>query len=77
LEETGVRCELIDFADAIQYHHGDRPKVVAYYRMRILDAIAFEANEEVDQILWLAPVDAISKLSYETERGLVQTVTDA
>ena len=76
-EETDIRCELIEFADAVAYHHGDHPKVVAYYRMRILEAIAFEANEEVDEILWLPLPHAVAKLSYPTERDLLQKLAEA
>jgi 8-oxo-dGTP diphosphatase len=72
-EEAGLRCELGDELDPACYtDHRGRPKVVRYWRMRALDGgEAFEPNEEVDELAWLAPDEAARRLTYEHDRDLV------
>ena len=47
-----------------------RPKTVRYWRMDALDG-AFTANSEIDELLWLAPEDALERLTYDHDHELV------
>jgi 8-oxo-dGTP diphosphatase len=73
-EETGLRCELGDELPEARYvDHRGRPKVVRYWLMRAPDEdVAFAPNEEVDELAWLAPPDAVARLTYEHDRALVE-----
>jgi 8-oxo-dGTP diphosphatase len=70
-EETGYRCGLGDELAAARYDdRKGRPKHVRYWLMRV-EGGAFEPNEEVDELHWLAPAEARSKLDYEHDRRLI------
>lgn len=70
-EETGFTVALADELPVVRYrdHHG-RPKLVRYWLMRVTGG-AFVANDEVDELRWLAPDDAAALLTYEADRALV------
>ena len=70
-EETGFRCELGGELEPARYRdRKGRDKLVRYFRMRPLDG-AFEPGDEVDELRWLAPADAVALLDYEHDRRLV------
>jgi 8-oxo-dGTP diphosphatase len=70
-EETGFRCELGDELSPVRYHdRKGRPKVVRYWLMSVSGG-GFEPNDEVDELLWLAPAEARSKLDYAHDRRLI------
>ena len=73
-EETGFRCELGDELAPVRYHdRKGRPKLVRYWLMRVSGG-GFAPNDEVDELLWLAPAEARSKLDYEHDRGLIGAI---
>jgi 8-oxo-(d)GTP phosphatase len=76
-EETGCRPVLGRPLGQISYHV-QRPapgrKVVGYFAARADDA-PFTHNHEVDELRWLSPADAISLLSYENDRVIVDRFT--
>jgi len=73
-EETGLRCVLGDELETARYRdHRGRRKVVRYWRMTI-ESGAFAPNDEVDELRWLTPGDALDLLSYEHDRLLVQAL---
>ncbi|MDX1691743.1 MAG: polyphosphate kinase 1 [Acidimicrobiia bacterium] len=76
LEETGHRCTLGPEVGIIEYvdRTGNR-KVVRYWLMRAVDG-AFTPNEEVDEVRWLTPTDALDLLSYDRDRALLRSVTE-
>jgi 8-oxo-dGTP diphosphatase len=67
-EETGLRCRLVRELPAVEYEVRGRPKVVRYWAMEVEDEAPFEPNEEVDEIRWLAPDEALALLSYDRDR---------
>lgn len=72
-EETGFTVELGDELPAVRYRdHHDRPKLVRYWLMRITGG-SFVANDEVDELRWLAPDEAAVLLTYEADRALVRS----
>jgi 8-oxo-dGTP diphosphatase len=70
-EETGLSCLLREELESTHYtDRKGRPKTVRYWRMAPLDG-AFEPNDEVDELRWLAPDDAARCLTYDHDRGNV------
>ena len=74
VEETGLVCELRDELARVRYRDGrGRPKLVRYWRMAVTGG-EFAPNDEVDELRWLTPEQAVALLSYPHDRELVQTL---
>ncbi len=74
LEETGLSCQLAEELDPVSYtDNRGRPKTVRYWRMTVLDG-DFVENDEVDDLRWLTPTEAIELLSYAHDRELVEAI---
>jgi 8-oxo-dGTP diphosphatase len=74
-EETGFRCRIDGEAGTVRYRdRRGRPKLVRYYLMRPLDG-SFAPGDEVDELRWLGPAEAVRTLSYPHDRGLVERAT--
>jgi 8-oxo-dGTP diphosphatase len=70
-EETGLRCELGDELATTEYIDSrGRPKRVRWFRMQPLEG-EFEPTDEVDEIRWLPPAEAVQLLSYDRDRVLL------
>jgi 8-oxo-dGTP diphosphatase len=75
-EETGLRCELgPELASTSYVDHRGRPKVVRYWRVRVVSG-ALAPDEEADEARWLPPAEAAALLTYERDRALLATVSD-
>lgn len=74
-EETGLRCELDDELPSTEYvdSHG-RPKRVRWWRMHAVADDGLTPNDEVDELLWAAPENASSLLSYDRDRVLLEAL---
>ena len=71
-EETGLRCELGEELGSVRYRdRKGRPKRVRWWRMRPLGG-EFVPGDEVDELRWLAPAEALELLDYEQDRELVR-----
>ena len=70
-EETGYRCSLGPELGGSEYTdpHG-RPKIVRYWRMDVVGG-EFRENNEVDELRWLTPAEAVELLTHERDRDLV------
>ena len=71
-EETGLRVSLGEELPSVEYTVRERPKVVRYWRMSVESDPGFEANDEVDELRWLARDEAMDLLSYAHDRSLVE-----
>jgi 8-oxo-dGTP diphosphatase len=67
-EETGLRCTLVRELPAVEYEVRGKPKLVRYWAMEVEDETPFEPNEEVDEVRWLEPDEALALLSYDRDR---------
>jgi 8-oxo-dGTP diphosphatase len=75
-EETGLRCEPGEELEPARYlDRKGRDKLVRWWSMRPVGG-AFEANDEVDDLRWLAPAEAIERLDYDHDRRLVALSAD-
>jgi len=73
LEETGLRCRLGAELPSTSYvDRRGRPKTVRYWAMRPLGG-AFVANDEVDEVRWIAADRAEPVLSYPREAHVLAT----
>ena len=76
-EETGLRCSLGRELDAVDYVDArGRPKTVRYWAMQV-EGGEFAPNEEVDEVRWLAPAEALRFLSYAGDRSVVSSFLNA
>ena len=76
-EETGMRCRLGEELEPASYQdRKGRDKVVRYWLMEPVGDTAFVPNDEVDQLRWLAPPEALELLSYPHDRELVQSAAE-
>jgi 8-oxo-dGTP diphosphatase len=75
-EETGVRGRIVaELAPTRYVDRKGRDKVVQWYRMDIDGAAPeFAPNDEVDELRWLTPAEALELLDYDHDRTLVETV---
>lgn len=75
-EETGLECKLGDEVQSARYLDGKgRRKLVRYWRMRPVRG-RFAANDEVDQLEWLEPKQALKRISYARDREVLKSALD-
>jgi 8-oxo-dGTP diphosphatase len=74
-EETGWECELGAELPAVCYSDSrGRPKRVRYWRMAPRHQGKWEPTTEIDATRWIPAAEAATLLSYDVDRGLVETV---
>ena len=71
-EEASLRCRLGRELPDVHYENQGRPKRVRYWLMEPEEDLGFTPNDEVDEVRWLPPDEAIELLSYERDRQLVR-----
>ena len=69
-EETGMRGEVGEELPSARYMVRGRNKVVRYWLLHHT-AGEFEPNDEVDEVRWLGPTEAVELLSFPHDRLLV------
>jgi 8-oxo-dGTP diphosphatase len=70
-EETGLECRLTQHIGDTSYRdRKDRAKLVRYFQMEPTGG-EFSPNDEVDELRWLKPEEALEELSYDFDRELV------
>jgi 8-oxo-dGTP diphosphatase len=70
-EETGLKCRVRrELGDTSYRDRKDRAKLVRYFEMEPASG-EFTPNDEVDEMLWLEPGEALDRLSYDFDRELV------
>jgi 8-oxo-dGTP diphosphatase len=67
-EETGLRCRLVRELPEVRYEVRGRPKLVRYWAMEVEEETPFVPNEEVDELRWVEPAEALTLLSYDRDR---------
>ena len=70
-EETGLRAELLRELPPVHYSVRGRPKLVRYWLMSVVDDPGFTPNDEVDELRWLSPADALAVLTYDRDQRVV------
>jgi 8-oxo-dGTP diphosphatase len=73
-EETGMRCTLGRELPSARYRdRHDRPKLVRYFRMEAVGG-EFSPNDEVDELRWVTPREALGLLTYDRDRDVVRAL---
>ena len=74
-EETGFRCELGDELPSTSYaDKKGRDKLVRYWRMTPVSG-EFAANDEVDEVRWLAPGEAAQLLTFDRDAEVLAALS--
>jgi 8-oxo-dGTP diphosphatase len=71
-EETGLQARLDRELPSVEYEVRGRPKIVRYWLMSVDSDPGFEPNDEVDELRWLAPSEAVELLTYDRDKALVE-----
>ena len=73
-EETGLRCEALqELAPARYRDRKGRRKLVRFWLMRPIEG-SFSPSNEVDELRWMSPAEAVELLDYEHDRDLVRSL---
>ncbi len=76
-EEIGLRCRLGEELEPVSYNdRKGRLKVVRYWLMEPEAEVTFTPNDEVDQLRWMAPAEAVGILTYPRDAELVQAAAE-
>jgi 8-oxo-dGTP diphosphatase len=70
-EETGLLCSLGRELPEVHYDVRGRPKIVRYWLMEVEDETPFVPGDEVDEIRWVEPAEALALLTYDREKDIV------
>jgi 8-oxo-dGTP diphosphatase len=75
-EETGVRARIVGELRPARYvDNKGRDKLVRWYRMELDgEPAAFVPNDEVDELRWVTPDEALALLRYDHDRALLETI---
>jgi len=72
-EETGCETKITSFAGTTHYRVKGIPKIVLFWNMAVEGECSFKPSEEVDQVLWMSPQEAIRRLDHREEKNLLST----
>jgi 8-oxo-dGTP diphosphatase len=75
-EETACEGELGAFAGASAYTDEGRPKLVLFWHMSLTRERRFKPGKESQKLDWLTVEEALARLTYDGERGLVMANAD-
>lgn len=70
-EETGCTGLIEKVAGTTSYFVGNEPKIVIYWKMKLIEEKEFQPNNEVDTLCWASPSKALELLSYATEKNIL------
>jgi 8-oxo-dGTP diphosphatase len=73
-EECGLRCRLEDELEPVHYTVRGRPKTVRWWRMSVLEDLGVDPDDEVDELRWVTPAEALDLLDYEQDMRLVRSL---
>ena len=75
-EETGVRGRIREELQPVEYvDRKGRDKLVRWYRMDVDgEPDEFAPNDEIDELRWLTPAEALDLVDYDHDRALLGTI---
>jgi 8-oxo-dGTP diphosphatase len=78
VEETGWRGDLGVELESTRYKDGKgRDKLVRWWELWVRERGDWEANDEVDDLMWVPLSEVDSLLTYDSDRGLADQVRRA
>lgn len=73
-EETGLIVKLGDELAGTGYiDRKGRPKQVRYWTMTVVDAVAFEPGDEVDEVVWVPVAQVKGLLTYPRDTAVLKS----
>jgi len=75
-EETGCIVRLGAWAGSTWYLPRKTPKVVLFWHMELVRQGPLEAVDEVDEVAWLSPREALARLDHGNERAVLRHAAD-
>jgi 8-oxo-dGTP diphosphatase len=75
-EETGCEVQLAAFAGVACYETRRATKVVLYWNMTLVREGPLDASDEIDEVAWLLPSEALERLDHESDRRLLREALD-
>ncbi|HVQ17597.1 MAG TPA: NUDIX hydrolase [Actinomycetes bacterium] len=75
-EEPGLVVALRQPLPKREYLFEGTPKVVHYWRAEVVDDRGFVPGREIDEIRWLSPDEAMSKITHPLDAELITKATD-
>ncbi|MFC4592373.1 NUDIX hydrolase [Sphaerisporangium corydalis] len=76
-EETGLSVALGRHLPPVHYLKSGRLKRVDYWVAQVIEEVAQEPSDEVDELVWLPVAEARARLTYEWDAGLLRALTAA
>ena len=75
-EETGIEGRITGELEPVSYvDRKGRDKLVRWYRMDVDgDPDEFVPNDEIDELRWLTPAEALGLVDYDHDRALLGTI---
>ncbi len=74
-EETGWRCRIEGELPHSEYRFQRKGrlvrKTVRWFRMTVIEKVG-TPDSEVDEVAWLSPTEALNRLTYHSDRRLLQ-----
>jgi 8-oxo-dGTP diphosphatase len=71
-EETGCEARILSFAGLAYYVPRRTPKVVLFWNMALVREGVPDAPDEIDEIAWLSPAEALKRLDHESDREILE-----
>jgi 8-oxo-dGTP diphosphatase len=72
-EETGIKATFTRQLGSVEYEESGQKKRVIFWAARCaVDAGAFVINEEVDELAWFTPEDALAKATHDSDRKMIE-----
>ena len=72
-EETGIKATFTRQLGTVEYEESGQKKRVIFWAARCaVDAGAFVVNEEVDELAWFTPEDALAKATHDSDRQMIE-----
>jgi 8-oxo-dGTP pyrophosphatase MutT (NUDIX family) len=76
-EECGLRCRLGGELPATEYSVADRSKRVRWWLIRVESDLGFAPSDEVDELRWVAFDEAVTLLTYDSDRDVLRAAVSA
>ena len=71
-EETGIKASLTRQLGTVEYEEsGELKRVIFWSAHCSLDTGTFVVNEEVDELVWFTPEDALVKATHDSDRQII------
>jgi len=72
-EETGIKATFTRQLGSVEYEESEQKKRVIFWAARCaVDIGTFVVNEEVDELVWFTPEDALAKATHDSDRKMIE-----